>query len=593
MNTLLGWLVTYLIHSTILLGLAWCVDRLLRGRPHWQELAWKVALVGGLLTATAQTTSALRPWGGTWTLVGEPARLSTTEITSLAPSPVALVSTMALADRAEPAQPAVAATPARWNVRPAVLGVWAACALLLLGRLGRSWLSLRRQLRDRRPLGSEPIQTALAALASRAPRVREPRLSVGPRVAVPMAIGLLRPEICLSERVVRELSSEAQEGLLAHELGHLVRRDPLFRLLSSVIGSAFFFQPLNWLAARKLSACAELLSDDWAARRTARPLALAECLTTVARWTVSPVRGLTIAAAVTGPSDLKLRIKRLLRGEALTSETPRPLWAGPIASCALLALTLLAPSACGGLDASGRPPAAPGGAPQESAHAPRLSPPDATETCVSTEDEADDEASGRRAPSDERGEAAKGEQARKKQDPAGRARTAIARGKVHDHEEHEEEDAEDDDDSPLNDGARGAAPEADDDDDNDNDDNNDDEHGPTAVHAPPLHPDLNIDDNDPRADEHLEKLRNEMEIKTEVEKELQRARKELHRQLAEVKEMESSLRKDMEQAQKDRIEAQKKLRELEVQLPELQRKARKAREQARRAAEQARPKNRP
>jgi hypothetical protein len=168
MNTLLGWLVTYLIHSTVLLGLAWLVDRLLRARPHWQELVWKVALVGGLLTATAQTTSALRPWGGTWSLEAEPPRLSAAGITGAAStagdvaapaiepaamispppdrtmtaapatalepgaSPVAFASPIALTD---PAEPAAEGSKARWNVRPAVLGVWAAGALLLLGLL--------------------------------------------------------------------------------------------------------------------------------------------------------------------------------------------------------------------------------------------------------------------------------------------------------------------------------------------------------------------------------------------------------------------------------------------------------------------------
>jgi len=49
-----GWLLTYLVHSTLLLGTAWIVTR--RGRLGMarRELVWRVALLGGLASATAQ-----------------------------------------------------------------------------------------------------------------------------------------------------------------------------------------------------------------------------------------------------------------------------------------------------------------------------------------------------------------------------------------------------------------------------------------------------------------------------------------------------------------------------------------------------------
>src|SRR3954468_20689214 len=71
MITVFGWLVTYMIHSTLLLSAAWMCDRFfLRNRPHWKELVWRVALVGGLVTATAQAAVPFRPYGGTVSLAG-------------------------------------------------------------------------------------------------------------------------------------------------------------------------------------------------------------------------------------------------------------------------------------------------------------------------------------------------------------------------------------------------------------------------------------------------------------------------------------------------------------------------------------------
>ena len=59
-NLLLGlvsaWGVTYLIHSTLLLGAVWVLSQTRRLSPGWQDTLWKVALIGGLVTATWQTT---------------------------------------------------------------------------------------------------------------------------------------------------------------------------------------------------------------------------------------------------------------------------------------------------------------------------------------------------------------------------------------------------------------------------------------------------------------------------------------------------------------------------------------------------------
>ena len=50
----LAWIATYLIHSTVLLGVTWLVTRFSRIGEHAQELMWKFALIGGVATATGQ-----------------------------------------------------------------------------------------------------------------------------------------------------------------------------------------------------------------------------------------------------------------------------------------------------------------------------------------------------------------------------------------------------------------------------------------------------------------------------------------------------------------------------------------------------------
>ena len=59
-----SWLLTYLLHSTLLLGGVWLVTRLSTTPPAVRDLLWKAALVGGFATATLQVGLGFEPLGG-------------------------------------------------------------------------------------------------------------------------------------------------------------------------------------------------------------------------------------------------------------------------------------------------------------------------------------------------------------------------------------------------------------------------------------------------------------------------------------------------------------------------------------------------
>ena len=57
-----AWLLTYLLHSTLFLALAWLAARgPLRRRPALEEAAWRFALVAALVTASVQLGEVSRP----------------------------------------------------------------------------------------------------------------------------------------------------------------------------------------------------------------------------------------------------------------------------------------------------------------------------------------------------------------------------------------------------------------------------------------------------------------------------------------------------------------------------------------------------
>ena len=70
----LAWLLTYLLHSTLLLGLAWLASKPLgRWSAAAEEAVWKLALVGALFTASLQLAAGWEPLAGRWNLPGVPA----------------------------------------------------------------------------------------------------------------------------------------------------------------------------------------------------------------------------------------------------------------------------------------------------------------------------------------------------------------------------------------------------------------------------------------------------------------------------------------------------------------------------------------
>jgi hypothetical protein len=231
---------------------------------------------------------------------------------------------------------------------------WSVLALFLASGLVRSWLRLRRLLADRRPIEAGPAHMMLARLSAGS-RLRRVRLSASVRVDVPIAVGVLRPEIVVPERALYELEPAELESLLAHELAHLVRRDPAWRLVAGSVHRILFLQPLNRVAILQLESASEILCDDWAVERTLRPLALARCLTEVAGWVASSL-GASVPAMARRGSGLGRRVRRLVAAGDGVSPRRRDRWPLPLAAGGLALVTFAAP---GATDTSSlRPPSA-------------------------------------------------------------------------------------------------------------------------------------------------------------------------------------------------------------------------------------------
>jgi Zn-dependent protease with chaperone function len=120
---------------------------------------------------------------------------------------------------------------------------------------------------------------------------------------------VIRPRIFISRSLGETLSPELLRAAIAHEEAHLVRRDPLARL---ILGGAGVFALPRIARAFELAFrdASEEACDASAARNVGDPFVVADALVSVARLQLSSASGLLAF----GASALERRVRALIDG---------------------------------------------------------------------------------------------------------------------------------------------------------------------------------------------------------------------------------------------------------------------------------------
>ena len=100
--------------------------------------------------------------------------------------------------------------------------------------------------------------------------------------------GWFRPQVYVSQSLIRRLSQAELAAVLAHESAHVFRRDPLRLSLFRAFACVLFWIPAIRKLAEDVADEAEVHADDVAARRD--PLMLASAILSVASWRVRGAR---------------------------------------------------------------------------------------------------------------------------------------------------------------------------------------------------------------------------------------------------------------------------------------------------------------
>jgi hypothetical protein len=296
---LVSWLATYLLHSTVLVSAVWLGVRLRIFRAaRTQDLLWKVALLGGIATSAGGTLRAYLPRSGEvideldvrvrilrgqealrWTPA--PAIPAGGEARPEAAGPAAACrGAVARLDESSGSLATLASAcmaPADSRAGPVAL-VWLVVGVLAMGMDARRRRLLRGVLAAGGPAGSGTRRALRRVIPDGSPL---PEVRVTHLVASPCVHGAA---IVLPARCELELSDAELEAVLAHEWGHVSRRDGLWTGIADVVVSVLWVQPLNRLARSGLRRAAELVCDDWAVDRTGRGADLARSILQVAVW---------------------------------------------------------------------------------------------------------------------------------------------------------------------------------------------------------------------------------------------------------------------------------------------------------------------
>lgn len=143
-----------------------------------------------------------------------------------------------------------------------LIAIWLTGVILLLIQLLHGWLSIRHLLEICDP-ASDSIIHAGRHLEAELGIKRQVSILVVPvgRQLVPMTMGLLRPVIILPNDA-GSWTMEHLRTVLLHELAHVRRGDFTWNALAQLSCTLYWFNPLIWLAVKRLRIESEHLVDE-------------------------------------------------------------------------------------------------------------------------------------------------------------------------------------------------------------------------------------------------------------------------------------------------------------------------------------------
>lgn len=220
------------------------------------------------------------------------------------------VSAMASPD-ARSAQRLPDAPSPRWKLGPALLTVWIVGSVVAIAILVAGLVRLALMAATAQPVGAARCHALAGDIARVYGITRRIRLLYGTHPAMLMTWGLVRPTIVLPE-AARAWTDDRLRVVLCHELAHVQRGDWGTQLAAELLRAVYWFNPVAWIACRRLRLDSEHACDDAVLNAGIAAPRYADHLLDLARACSSRRAAWSPALPVARPSGLERRVRAML-----------------------------------------------------------------------------------------------------------------------------------------------------------------------------------------------------------------------------------------------------------------------------------------
>jgi beta-lactamase regulating signal transducer with metallopeptidase domain len=290
------------------LAASWVLRRRSAALRHW-VLAAGVGCAAASPLLSAIVPAWHLPFGTPAPLVSDETSSDTVRTESVAPR----AASRANASRESPAPVRVSAVDSL-AIAPILPVIWAAgvivsLTILVVGVLRLTWLAVHSRHVIDGPWADLAREAAAAYNLKRAVTVLQ---SSHPSLVVTW--GLISPKVILPA-TADEWSDERRRVVMSHELAHIRRGDWLVQLSAEVLRAVYWFNPLMWLACRRLRLESEHACDDEVMNQGVEGVDYATHLIDLARTLNKRHHSWFPAPAMARPSSLERRVRAMLNNQ--------------------------------------------------------------------------------------------------------------------------------------------------------------------------------------------------------------------------------------------------------------------------------------
>ncbi len=198
-----------------------------------------------------------------------------------------------------------------------IVGIWGVLVLLRLARFSRAVHRVHRLRRDASVLS--PAQVAMASQIIEAKY--QVALLESTAIDDPVTVGVFHPAILLPSKVLPDLGEQELSAVLAHEYGHILRRDFPVHILCELISLPVAWHPGIGYLMSKISQTRELACDDYAAARLGKRRSYANTLLHLASLCLHVARDNPAGLGIFDGDNLETRIMMLTEKTLSLSRT--------------------------------------------------------------------------------------------------------------------------------------------------------------------------------------------------------------------------------------------------------------------------------